>query len=50
MINGPSSIELQYSIVLLFEWLLCKLMWLTNLILYSQLIYINDRLIGKVVG
>ena len=32
MTNDPGSIEVQYSIVLLFEWLLCKLMWLTNLI------------------
>jgi hypothetical protein len=40
MTNDPGSIEVQYSIVLLFEWLLCKLMWLTNLIFYTQLIYI----------
>ena len=33
MTNDPGSIEVQYSIVLLFEWLLCKLIWLTNLIL-----------------
>ena len=42
--------KVQYSIVLLFEWLLCKLMWLTNLIFYAQLIYINDKLVGKVIG
>jgi hypothetical protein len=53
MINDPVSTEVQYSIVLLFEWLLCKLMWLTNLIFYTQLIqngYINDKLGGKVLG
>jgi hypothetical protein len=53
MTNDPGSIEVQYSIVLLFEWLLCKLMWLTNLIFYTQLIqhgYINDELVGKVIG
>ena len=44
MTNDPGSIEVQYSIVLLFEWLLCKLTWLTNLIFYTQLIYINDEL------
>ena len=49
MTNDPGSIEVQYSIVLLFEWLLCKLMWLTNLIFYTQLIYINDKLVGKVI-
>ena len=50
MTNDPGSIEVQYSIVLLFEWLLCKLMWLTNPIFYTQLIYINDQLVGKVIG
>ena len=52
MTSDPGSIEVQYSIVLLFEWLLCKLMWLTtcNLIFYTQLIYINDKLVGKVIG
>ena len=40
MTNYPGSIEIQYSIVLLFEWLLCKLTWLTNLIFHTQLIYI----------
>jgi hypothetical protein len=52
MTNDPGSIEVQYqcSIVLLFEWLLCKLMWLTNLIFYTQLIYINDKWVGKVIG
>ena len=50
MTNDPGSIEVKYSIVLLFEWLLCKMMWLTNLIFYTQLIYINDRLVGKVIG
>ena len=38
MTNDPGSVEVQYSIVLLFEWFLCKLMWLTNLIFYTQLI------------
>ena len=47
MTNDPGSIEVQYSIMLLFEWLLCKLMWLTNLIFYTQLIYINDKLVVK---
>ena len=53
MTNYPGSIEVQYSIMLLVEWLLCKLMWLTNLIFYTQLIYnvyINDKLVGKVIG
>ena len=52
MTNDPGSIEVQYtsSIVLLFEWLLCKSMWLTNLIFYTQLIYIDDKLVGKVIG
>ena len=50
MPNDPGSIEVQYSIVLLFEWLLCKLMWLTNLLFYMQLIYINDKLVCKVIG
>ena len=53
MTNHPGSIEVQYSIVLLFEWLLCKLTWLTNLIFYTQLIqngYINDKLVDKVIG
>jgi hypothetical protein len=50
MTNDPGSIEVQYSIMLSFEWLLCKLMWLTNLIFYTQLIYINDKLVGKVIG
>ena len=53
MINDPVSTEVQYRIVLLFEWLLCKLMWLNNLIFYMQLIqngYINDKLVGKVIG
>jgi hypothetical protein len=53
MTNDPGSIEVQYSIVLLFEWLLCKLMWLTNLIFYMQLIqngYINDKLVSRVIG
>jgi hypothetical protein len=49
MTNDPGSIEVQYSIVL-FEWLLCKLMWLTNVIFYMQLIYINDKLVGKEIG
>jgi hypothetical protein len=49
MTNDPGSIDVQYSIVLLFEWLLCKLMWLTNLIFYAQLIYINDKLVSKVI-
>jgi hypothetical protein len=38
MTNDPGSIEVQYSIVLLFEWLLCKMMWLTNLIFYTVVI------------
>ena len=53
MINDPVSTEVQYSIVLLFEWLLCKLTWLTNLIFYMQLIqngYINDKLVSRVIG
>ena len=53
MTNDPGSFEVQYSIVLLFEWPLCKLAWLTNLIFYTQLIqngYINDKLVGKVIG
>jgi hypothetical protein len=25
-------------------------MWLTNFIFYTQLIYINDKLVGKVIG
>jgi hypothetical protein len=39
MTNDPGSREVQYSVVL-SEWFLCKLMWLTNLIFYTQLIYI----------
>jgi hypothetical protein len=53
MTNYPGSTEVQYSIMLLFEWLLCKLMWLTNLIFYTQMIYniyINDKLVGKIIG
>ena len=50
MTNDPDSIEVQYSIVLLCERLLCKLVWLTNLIFYTQLIYINDKLVSKVIG
>jgi hypothetical protein len=34
--NDPGSIEVQYSIVLLFEWLLRKSTWLTNLIFYTH--------------
>jgi hypothetical protein len=45
MTNDPGSIEVQYSIV--FEWLLCKLVWLTNLIFSTQLIYINDKLVSQ---
>jgi hypothetical protein len=26
------------------------MMWLNNLIFYTQLIYINDKLVGKVIG
>jgi hypothetical protein len=36
MTNDPGSIEVQYSIVLLFEWILCKSTWLTNLIFYTH--------------
>ena len=40
MTNNPDSIEVQYSIVLLFEWLLCKLMWLTLILYFMRNWYI----------
>ena len=40
MTNDSGSIEVQYSIMLLFEWLLCKLMWLTLILYFMRNWYI----------
>ena len=48
MINDPVSTEVQYSIVLLFEWLLCKLTWLTNLMFMNGVHLSHSRQVAHV--